>query len=346
MGPAPIYSMGPMQRSILSAAIAALILAFPARAQQPAELTTFLHDIGLDAGQQLAMSRGGAVVKVLATGDQRDVAIFGIVTIPMTRDAYVRQVLDFSASLAQPSRELYGIYAAPATPADMQRFTIDDDELGDLRKCRPNDCDFKLPGVLMDSIQMLLQGPTPQQLARASTYARARLATFINEYRAQGVRARVVYDDRGRVIGSEAFDRLLSESPYGMRYSAAITRHFDRFPADTLPGGDAREVIYWSQDHVPKLRRTLTVWHRVVYTPPDNPNLTLIAAKQIYADHYFEAGLDLSSVIPASATSSYLLVLRRYRFDNLPQGILKIHDRAVSALSDQLRSELARLASH
>ena len=69
--------------------------------------------------------------------------------------------------------------------------------------------------------------------------------------------------------------------------------------------------------------------------------MTLVAAKQLYANHYFEAAVDLTSAIDRG-TGIYLLTLRRYRFDNLPGGILNIRGRAIGALRDQLVADLRR----
>jgi hypothetical protein len=69
--------------------------------------------------------------------------------------------------------------------------------------------------------------------------------------------------------------------------------------------------------------------------------MTLAAAKQIYANHYFEAAVDLTAVVDRNP-GAYLVVLRRYRFDNLPGGILNIRGRAINALRDQLTLDLRR----
>src|SRR5213592_590568 len=63
------------------------------------------------------------------------------------------------------------------------------------------------------------------------------------------------------------------------------------------PGGGAAEILFWSEDVLPHLRPILTVTHLVVYTPPELPSMTLVAAKQLYAKHYFEAAVDLTSAI-------------------------------------------------
>jgi hypothetical protein len=107
-----------------------------------------------------------------------------------------------------------------------------------------------------------------------------------------------------------------------------------------LPAG-AVEVLFWSEDVMPRLRPILSVTHLVVFTPPELPGMTLAASKQIYANHYFEAAVDLTAILDRNP-GSYLVVLRRFRFDNLPGGILNIRGRAISALRDQLALDLRR----
>jgi hypothetical protein len=98
---------------------------------------------------------------------------------------------------------------------------------------------------------------------------------------------------------------------------------------------------------MPRLRPILSVTHLVVFTPPELPGVTLVAAKQLYANHYFEAALDVTCVVdrqrPDGQPGSYLLVLRRYRFDNMPSGgLINIRGRAIGALRDQLLADLRR----
>jgi len=94
---------------------------------------------------------------------------------------------------------------------------------------------------------------------------------------------------------------------------------------------------------LPRLRPILSVTHLLVYTPPELPGMTLAAAKQLYANHYFETAIDLTSAVDrGQGESIYVVVLRRYRFDNLPGGILNIRGRAIGALRDQLAADLRR----
>ena len=59
-----------------------------------------------------------------------------------------------------------------------------------------------------------------------------------------------------------------------------------------------------------------------------------MVAKQIYANHYFEGALEVAAVIdrenPGEAPGTYLVLLRRFRFDNLPTGpVVSIRSKVV-----------------
>jgi hypothetical protein len=335
---------------------AALIgcLASPAPAQQrPAALTLFLRKhIGLDSAQLALLEQGQTIVKVLDTEDKRDVAVFGIVTTDLPRDAYIRRVLDFQHSLRAPTRARFGLFSNPATPSDVAALTIDARDVADLKECQPGKCQVKLPAEDMRRIQEEVDWNAGDVQARVDAYARRRLREYVTDYRARGNAAMVVYDDRGNVRAGDAFAGLLGQSPYIYEYAPSFHNYLMTYPR----GGelkDLTEVLFWSVDLLPRLKPILSVTHLVVCTPPELPAATLVAAKQIYADHYFEAAFDLLTVVErptATGTSgTYLVLLRRFRFDHMPSGgLINIRGKVIGKLRDQARADLEqqRTASH
>jgi hypothetical protein len=321
-----------------------LLSLLQAAEQRPAQLTRFLEQsIGFDAAQLAAVERGEAVVKVLETRDRRDVAVFGIITAPVAREIWTRGARDFPASLRTPNRTQLGIFSDPATAADVAAVTINTRDVAEMKDCKPGDCVAKLPATDMRRIREELNWSAPARdlQAQLSAYARRRLVEYVTAYRTRGDSAMAIYDDRGNlnVRSSEAFAAQLAESPYVYENVPSLRQYLTTYPHGSLPG--AAEILFWSEDVLPRLRPILSVTHMVVYTPPELPNVTVVAAKQIYANHYFEAGVDLTCVADRSP-GIYLLVLRRYRFDNLPGGILNIRGRAINALRDQLAADLRR----
>ena len=323
-------------------------LGAPVRAQAPAQLVTFLREsIGLDSAQLVLVERGEGVVRVLDTKDRRDVALFGIITADVARDAYLGRVQDFRRSLAAPNRTHFGVFSEPANAADVAAVTISERDVKDMKDCRPGDCVVKLPATDMRRIHEETNWSADDIQAQLGAYARRRLVEFITDYRARGDSALAIYDDRSttNVRASAAFAGMLAESPYVYQNIPSLGRYLAAYPREKLAG--STEVLYWSEDAMPRLRPILSVTHLVVYTPPELPGVTLIAAKQLYANHYFEAALDVTCVVdrqgPGGRAGSYLLVLRRYRFDNMPSGgLINIRGRAIGALRDQLLADLQR----
>ncbi|PYO88231.1 MAG: hypothetical protein DMD58_12800 [Gemmatimonadetes bacterium] len=315
------------------------------QAATPAQLSTFLRQsIGFDAQQLATVERGEPVVKVLETKDRRDVAVFGIITTPVARQQYVRALRDFAASLRTPGRTQLGIFSNPAVESDVAAVTINARDVADMKNCKPGDCVVKLPATDMRRIHDEMNwSASPSDLqTQLNAYARHRLVEYVTDYRTRGDSAMAIYDDRGNLNqrSSEAFAAQLAESPYVYENVPSLRKYLAAYPHGSLPAG-AAEILFWSEDVLPRLRPILSVTHLVVYAPPELPSVTLVARKQIYANHYFETAVDLTCVIDRDP-GSYLLVLRRFRFDNLPGGILNIRGRAIGALRDQLALDLRR----
>ena len=304
----------------------------------PPKLTAFLRQrVGLDSAQLAAIERGETVVKELKTSNSRDVALFGIAVVDMSRQAFVARAADFSSSLSAPTRR-FGIYHDPATAADVAAATMPADDLDEMEKCRPGDCKIKMPAADMQRLQSEIDWSSPNAQNQVSAYLRQRLVQYATDYRARGDSALVVYDDKGAVHASDAFGALLAQSPYIYEEVSSLGQYLAGYPRASLDG--AREVLYWKQDSLPGMRPLLSVDHLVLYTPPETPGATLIADKQLYASHYFEAAFYITAVVERSGSSAYLVVLRRYRFDKLPGFVVR--GKVVGKMRDQLRSELDR----
>jgi len=327
----------------------ALLLCIPAVAplpgqQTPAPLVRFLRQsIGLDTAQVAAVERGVAVVKVLGTKNQRDVAVFGIITMDVPRATYIGHLQDFPSSLRTPTRARFGIFSDPATAADVQDLVVDPQDVPEVKDCHPNDCKIKLPATAMKRLHEEIDWSAADPHAQVNAYARQRLVEYVNDYRTRGDTAMVVYDNRGNVRASSAFAALLSESPYVYEYIPSFHNYLATYPRGKLDG--LREVLFWSEDRLPRLKPILSVTHLAVYAPPELPMMTVVAGKQIYANHYFEAGLDLTTVVdrPTAANSGiYLMLLRRSRFDDLPTGLFNIRGKVIGKLRDQMLVDLDR----
>src|SRR6185312_15141375 len=325
------------------ATLACAAMAGPALAQSAAPpLGEYLRtSIGLNASQIADAQNGVPVVKLLHTDVGRDVTVFGIIGIHTTRDAYLAHLRDVQSLIAARSQR-FGIISDPPTPAELQTIALDPSEWKDLKGCRVRDCNFKLSESEMKQFAQSVNWDGPNAEQQADSVMRLQVENLVAAYRARGNVAMPRYDDTNGVQASDAFTDLLDQSSYIQQYAPALRNYLVNFPADRPE--NSLDVMYWSLDRIPHLRPTFTLNQMVVLTPPAGN--ALIVRKQIYANHYFEAALELSTIYDAPALNGgagiYLVTTRRYRFDALPGGFLNIRGRVRSQLQKVMKSDLER----
>jgi hypothetical protein len=310
------------------------------------DLTQFLQNqIALAPAQLAAAENGQGVVKVLDAPNKREVALFGLVRVDVPKTFCVKRLMDFPRSLRGPGRTRLGIFSDPPVAADVAEFVVSHEDVQELKHCKLRDCQVKLPASLISRVrrEVDLFGPGAEdQLTR---FARQGMLDYVAAYRTLGNAAMVVYNDTGEVSASEAFASLLAESPYVYDYVPAFHDYLKQCPSARPPG--ITEILFWSTDQMQGLKPIVSITHLVVYTPPETPELTVVAGKQIYADHYFEGGLEVMIVVDdrgVNTAKTYLLLLRRYLFDDLPSGgLLNIRGKVVGKLRDQMTADLQRL---
>src|SRR6266550_3201385 len=299
----------------------------PLHAQHPpASLATFLQQrIGLDSARIASIEHGDAIVKVLDTENERDVGVFGIITVDVPRTFYVTRLQDFSNSLRARTRLHFGIFSTPAGPADVADATVPAHDVDDVKKCKPGDCKIKLPAAEMQRLQSEIDWSAADPGTQLNAYVRRRLVEYVTDYRKRGDSA------------------LVAQSPYVYQDFPSLRQYLTAYPHAELDG--AHEALFWADDSPSGLQPILSVTHQVVFAPSELPGVTLMASKQIYANHYFEAVFDLTGIVDRTREGGkpgiYLVVLRRFRFDDLPSGgIFNIRGKVVGKLRDQLRADL------
>lgn len=98
---------------------------------------------------------------------------------------------------------------------------------------------------------------------------------------------------------------------------------------------------------MPGLKPILEVVERSMMAPSPRSDESWMSTKLLYATHYFESAVEYLTVADAGSsagqgTASYLIVLRRQKFDDLPSGgLFSIRGKAVKKLREAMRTTLA-----
>lgn len=309
----------------------------------PTGFERFLRDsVRLTEAQREELEHGRAVVVLLPTEQSRDVAVIGVVAVPVPAAAYVAMLRDERALLAARSQR-FGMFGTPPTIADVRTVSSDASEYRELSVCRAGHCKYKLSEAAMREFQDHVDWNSPDAKAQVDSIARALLVGLVSRYRLLGNAAMSRYDDtRVGVQARDAFTALLQQGPHLPEIAPSLRAYLQRYPAARPEG--ARDVVFWSEDRLQRLAPTITITHLVIVAPPDA--MPVVFRKQAFANHYFEAAFETAAVYEAPNLAGgpgiYVASLRRYRFDNLPGGLMNIRGRVRDVLQTLVRTDLQR----
>ena len=331
-----------MSRSLVAALIFCALAVAPAGAQStPSALQRLTM---LDAKQVNEIERGSAVAITLDAADKTEVATLGVVRIEVPRTFYVDHVSQLAGFLATGTKSGSGSFGTPARLEDVAALTLDPADAKALQKCQPLKCDVKLSASEMEHFRGVLEG-RHDPLPPADSLMREWLVSYVNAYRADSGEQTVVYDDTKRPVQSrEVFRALVAEPmPPGIESEPFISM---LAPRGTRPAS-VTSRISWEMDRMPGLKPTLEVVERSIDASSTHADQSWMCSKLLYASHYFESAVEYITVTDAApaegqGAASYLIVLRRQKFDDLPSGgLFNIRGKAVKKLREAMRNTLA-----
>jgi len=278
----------------------------------PAEPHTFLRAVaGFSPADLAQLDRGEPLARVLDT-DKREVAVVGAVRITASQARLFERYRDISSLKSGVVLEV-GRLGSPPPPADLRGLDFEDYDLETIRVCKPGDCGVRLSTTNMERFARDVNWTAPDWREQAADLWRRLLAADTAAYVANGT----LGDYRNKAIPldvAQEFNAIFESSRYFEAISPEFLGYLKRFPSVSLQG--AENILYWSKDDIN--RPVTRVTHLVLYpAPPGAGRPGLIATKQIYAAHYFDAGLGLTCAFDDGASGFYMLSVNRVRTRSL-----------------------------
>lgn len=331
-------------------AVAALVASQSAAAQQSASpplsgpALALVESVDAGAAAQLARAeRGEPIVRLLPSTDRDEVALVGLVTVETPRAFYSSLGLTSNALVSPPTRTELGAFDRTPESSDLGAFTLSRGDRRDLRDCRPLHCSLKLSSGAMAALSQVASGGEADA-PRVDAAMRDWIAGIVRAYATAGDSALPIYDDTR--MGERAHDgaaRLLAEDAALLAPAPQLAAYLAGAPDSTVAGVATR--LYWSVDRPPGLVPILSATQLSTYESADPSVPSYVVSKQIYANHYFDARLDVAALTDGTSASPSTLVLlvRRVRFDHLASGgLFDLRGRVVRKLRDALRDEMVR----
>lgn len=273
-----------------------------------------LKQLSLDSREISRVMKGEIVSKKLDTSDKRDVAVLGAMLLNVPPIATVEAARDIKTF--KHGKEILGLEKFEKFNADeMKSLILEDEELADLGDCRVQDCDSKMPGLWIKKLS------TEADPAKRLSLLQNLLTEYARDYSARGNKAVLNYDNtKHSVAAQKEFASILDHSTYLKALAPEFFEYLKDYPDKQIAGTE--NFIYWSREKF-GFKPVINLTHVSIYKwSRSGLSGYLIASRQIYADHYYDASLGLTILIDrpmqqGKSMGSYLIYINRSRIDML-----------------------------
>ena len=210
-----------------------------------------------------------------------------------------------------------GSFSKEPALADLQDLTIDPGDIEDLKACVVGDCDVKLSASMIERFRREIDWESPDYQLKVTNLFKQMLLEYVRDYVTRGEAALIQYNDK----------RDLVSLATGQRALAAASSYINDVLADQKSDLHlVEDAIVWSKIKF-GLKPVLAINHVTIYRRDrDVGPQVLIASKQIYANHYFNASHALTAFVsvPGAAAAEYLVYENRSLADGLEGPFSKI----------------------
>lgn len=272
---------------------------------------------GFTSSELIALDRGKVVSRIPKTADRSDVATLGVTRLFVPTEVFLEKFRDIVSFKRSAYVWQIGKFSAVPNIEDLRGLTLDEDDFRDLRTCRIGACDLKLPANTINRLSREINWSSPQARRQVDALLRQTIMDYVTAYLRGGHAALGDYYDQPSPVRPEAeFKAMLYQSPYLSDYAPEFYRYLAEYPRAGLPAGE--NFIYWAKEKF-GYKPVITLYHVTIYKRRfGNAESVMIASRQIFATHYYEASLGLTILVSrAGEPGAYLLYLNRTRVNAL-----------------------------
>jgi hypothetical protein len=287
------FRMGVRVACFLLAGFLPLLGGPNAQAQSSEPFKFFREYVGLSDEQIASIRNGKALATIVQSRTPDEVFVFGSVYVESTPEKYLKFASDIDALRKLPNYLAIQKFSNPPQLSDLEGFTLEADDIKQLKHCEPGHCDVQLPVEAMDTFKKSIDWTAPDVATRVNHLAQTMALEALQKYMQGGNTALGTYrDKRSPAAVAETFQSLLSRSKALPVYFPALDRYLLDYP--TANSDRIESQFFWEKVNF-GLKPTLRVVQAIVYHDTSSGNETsALAIKQLYASHYFETALDLT----------------------------------------------------
>jgi hypothetical protein len=288
-----------------------------------------------------ALELNQPVVRLSPASDKREVAVSGLINVRTGADDFLRSYLESMTRKNNSAILEIGSFGKQPASTDLQDLTIETQDIEDLKECIVGECDVKLSAAMIERFRKEIDWQAPNYQLNAANLFKQMLLGYVQDYRTRGDAALIEYNDkRNQVRLGDEQRALTAASGY---VSDFLARERSRLRV-------IEDALVWSKIKF-GLKPVIAINHITIYRRDGEVGpQVLIASKQIYANHYFNASLALTAfvTVPGANPGAFLVYENRSRADGLEGPFSKIkrgvvEKKALEGLRSILEHSRARL---
>ena len=288
-----------------------------------------------------ALQLNQPVVRSIPTSDKAEIAVSGLVNIRAAADEFLRSYRDSMRRKSNAAILEIGAFGSQPAFADLETLTLEPRDIEDLKECMVGECQIKLSGAMIERFRKEVDWDAADREAKVTSLFKQMLFEYVKDYRTRGEAALIEYNDKRDQVSLAKEQRALDAAP----------SYINEFISDSKAGLQLIEdSLVWSKIKF-GLKPVIAINHILIYRRnSDVGPQVLIASKQIYANHYFNASLALTAFVRVAdaPNGAYLVYENRSRADGLegPFGKIKrgvVEKKAVEGLRAILESSKTSL---
>ena len=281
--------------------------------------------LSLTTGDYTRLNAGEAVVELLPA-DTNEVAVRAatqIIADPGRLIRWTRRVNELNKGRYLAA---IGRFSDPPRLGDLNELSLGDEDLTDLRRCRPGKCGIKLSDAEIAQVRetMAVAGSdwktATQRTFRAIVLARA------ERYLAEGHTPSVSYHDARQSLPLDGeFAAVASAVGLAHPRLFPLTNYLSLYPQGEM--ADVESFLYWAKESL-GAKPIVSITHvAMIESRDERIREAIVAKKQVYASHYILASLSVMAITASpDGAHHYLVYLNRSRsdvFDGLFGGFIR-----------------------
>ena len=225
----------------------------------------FFRDyVGLKEDQIATIRNGKAIARVIESRTPDEVFVFGSVYVRATPEEYLKLASDIAELRKLPSYLAIRKFSDPPQLSD--GFTLEPEDVRQLKDCEPGHCGVQLPTEAMDAFKQSVNWSVLDAAIQVNRLGQKMALEALQRYMQGGNAALGTYRDKDHPAEvAEVFRSLLSRSNALPVYLPDLDRYLLDYPA--AGSENIQSELYWEMVNF-GLKPTLRIVQAIVYRGP------------------------------------------------------------------------------